>query len=120
MSFPYKTILVIGATSGIGLALSERFIKNGIHVVAVGRRQEKLDELVSKHGEGKVSGYQFDVTKLDEIPSFVERYVYIYSFLISSLTYLNSSHPIPSHLQPFPLHTTLSILFPLEPEDSHI
>jgi len=73
MSFPYKTILVIGATSGIGFALAERFIENGMHVVAVGRRKEKLCELVEKHGKDKVSMFEFDITKLSEIPSFVEK-----------------------------------------------
>ena len=53
MSFPYKKILVIGATSGIGWALAERFVENGSKVVVVGRRKEKLDEFVTKYGSDK-------------------------------------------------------------------
>jgi NADP-dependent 3-hydroxy acid dehydrogenase YdfG len=44
-----------------------------MHVVAVGRRREMLSELVEKHGKDKVSMFEFDITKLSEIPSFVEK-----------------------------------------------
>jgi len=73
MPFPYKTVLVIGATSGIGLALAEKIIQNGSKVIAVGRRQENLDEFVQTHGEDKCSGIKFDITDLKGIPAFVER-----------------------------------------------
>ena len=75
MSFPYKTVLVVGATSGIGLALAEKLISNGSHVIAVGRREENLDALVQKHGKEKISSVQFDITDLKAIPSFASSYV---------------------------------------------
>lgn len=73
MSFQYKTVLVLGATSGIGEALAERLINNGSFVIAVGRRQQNLDALVKKHGESKVAGIQFDITDLAGIPAFIEK-----------------------------------------------
>ena len=73
MPFRYKAVLVIGATSGIGLALAEKIIANGSHVSAIGRRKENLDSLVEKHGKDKVTPYQFDITNLSSIPSFVEK-----------------------------------------------
>lgn len=72
MPFPHKTVLVVGATSGIGLALAEKMIENGVHVIGVGRRQEKLDELAQKHGKDKWSSVKFDITNLPGIPSFVQ------------------------------------------------
>ncbi|KAK3071543.1 hypothetical protein LTS18_014838, partial [Coniosporium uncinatum] len=72
MSFPYKKVLVIGATSGIGEDLASKFISEGHNVVAVGRRQEKLDQFVQKHGKDKADSMVFDITKLDKIPSFVK------------------------------------------------
>jgi NADP-dependent 3-hydroxy acid dehydrogenase YdfG len=72
MSFPYKTVLVLGATSGIGLALAEKLIENGSYVIAVGRRKENLDSFVSEHGKEKASSIQFDITDLSSIPSFAE------------------------------------------------
>ena len=72
MSYPHKTALVIGATSGIGLALAEKLVDNGSHVIAVGRRRERLEALVEKHGGEKVSAVEFDITNLEGIPAFVE------------------------------------------------
>ncbi|KAJ9306511.1 hypothetical protein DTO217A2_4057 [Paecilomyces variotii] len=68
-------ILVLGATSGIGLALSERFIERGIFVIAVGRRKQNLDEFVQKHGSDKTVAIQFDISKLDAIPAFAENVI---------------------------------------------
>lgn len=75
MPFPYKNVLVIGATSGIGLALAERLIENGSKVIAVGRRQENLNSFVQKHGGSKAASVNFDITDLEGIPSFVKKYV---------------------------------------------
>jgi NADP-dependent 3-hydroxy acid dehydrogenase YdfG len=73
MSFPYKHVLLVGATSGIGRAMAYHFIANGVKVTAVGRRQERLDEFVDKHGKEMASGIAFDIEKLDEIPAFVNK-----------------------------------------------
>ncbi|KAJ9641032.1 hypothetical protein H2201_002267 [Coniosporium apollinis] len=70
MPFPYKKVLVIGATSGIGEALAAKLVDNGHKVVVVGRRKEKLDAFVSKHGSDKAEAAVFDITKLDQIPQF--------------------------------------------------
>ena len=75
MPFHYNKILVIGATSGIGRGLAERFVKEGSKVIVSGRRQNKLDEFVKQHGEDKASAEAFDITKLDEIPNFVAKYL---------------------------------------------
>lgn len=71
MSFPYKKIAVFGATSGIGKALAERFIENGIFVIAIGRRKERLAELVHQYGHDKVEACPFDISMLDSIPNLV-------------------------------------------------
>jgi NADP-dependent 3-hydroxy acid dehydrogenase YdfG len=73
MPFPYKSVLVVGATSGIGLALAERMIQNGAKIIAVGRRQENLDEFVQKHGKDKAASFQFDITNLAGIPEFAKK-----------------------------------------------
>ncbi|RVD88391.1 uncharacterized protein DFL_002578 [Arthrobotrys flagrans] len=69
-SFNYKKVLIIGATSGIGEALAERFVKEGIQVVVTGRREDRLKAFT----EQNVGAYEaFDITKLQEIPKFVEK-----------------------------------------------
>jgi len=72
MSYPYQNILLIGATSGIGKALAEKLAQDGKHVIVVGRRKEKLDELVEKYGEETVSSIKFDILDLKGIPGFIE------------------------------------------------
>ena len=73
MSFPYKHVLMIGGTSGIGKGLAERFVKAGIKVTVVGRRQDRLDEFVSKNVTRKAAGVAFDLSNTAEIPQFVTK-----------------------------------------------
>lgn len=87
MPFPYKKVLVVGATSGIGLALTEKIIVHGSHVIAVGRRKDRLDSLVQKYGSEKVSPVQFDIANLERIPSFIHSYIPLSSFRLLPLTF---------------------------------
>lgn len=73
MPFPHKTVLITGATAGIGRALAERMIENGVFVIAVGRRKDRLQELEAKHGKDKVVAEEFDMTKTAEIPAWAQR-----------------------------------------------
>ncbi|KAI9826685.1 MAG: hypothetical protein M1819_007319 [Sarea resinae] len=72
MPFQYKKVLVIGATSGIGEALANRFVKEGSSVIVVGRRKENLDAFVKDHGRDKAEARQFDLNHLDRIPQFAQ------------------------------------------------
>jgi short-subunit dehydrogenase involved in D-alanine esterification of teichoic acids len=74
MSSPlYKKALIIGATSGIGEALAIKLVSQGSSVVVVGRRQERLDRLVTQLGADKCSAVQFDITKLGEVSAFASK-----------------------------------------------
>ncbi|ORY07664.1 hypothetical protein BCR34DRAFT_570492 [Clohesyomyces aquaticus] len=72
MSLKYKKVLLIGASSGIGEAYAKKIVGDGKQVVVVGRRKENLDAFVKNQGQGKADAFQFDITKLDEIPKFAE------------------------------------------------
>ncbi|RPB09994.1 NAD(P)-binding protein [Morchella conica CCBAS932] len=76
-NFPYQTILLLGATSGIGYAMAERFLAEGRTVILVGRRQARLEQIAQKYSdkckEGKLFWYTFDITKLDEIASWAAK-----------------------------------------------
>jgi 3-hydroxy acid dehydrogenase/malonic semialdehyde reductase len=58
---PQVIVLVTGATSGFGHAITRRFIADGERVVAVGRRQERLDELAREMGGGRLHTVKLDV-----------------------------------------------------------
>ncbi|CDO36823.1 Serine 3-dehydrogenase [Novosphingobium sp. KN65.2] len=56
-----KTVLVTGATAGIGEACARAFVKAGWRVVATGRRAERLAALVGELGADNVHPCIFDV-----------------------------------------------------------
>lgn len=75
MSWPYKKVLIIGATSGIGEALAIRCINAGSNVIITGRRKERLAEFIHKYGKDKTSAVTLDVTELSKIPDFATKLV---------------------------------------------
>ena len=60
-----KTIIIIGATSGIGKALFEKYAADGNHVGIVGRRTNLLDELREQYPANTLTATA-DITKTDE------------------------------------------------------
>lgn len=74
MSWPYKKVLVIGATSGIGEALAIRCVQAGSSVIVSGRRTDKLEDFVHRHGKNQCSAFQFDITDLAKIPDFAAEF----------------------------------------------
>ena len=67
MSLEGRTILVTGATSGIGKATAIYLSKLGARVVASGRNEERLNEVLGQlDGQGHI-GRLFDLADLDAI-----------------------------------------------------
>lgn len=60
-----KTIIIIGATSGIGRALFEKYAADCKRIGIVGRRTNLLDELRHEHPDTTVTATA-DITKQDE------------------------------------------------------
>ena len=60
-----QTIIIIGATSGIGKALFEKYAADGNHVGIVGRRTNLLDELREQYPANTLTATA-DITKTDE------------------------------------------------------
>ncbi|MGE0881279.1 MAG: SDR family NAD(P)-dependent oxidoreductase [Acidimicrobiia bacterium] len=56
-----RTAVVSGGGTGIGLAIVEALVKDGAHVVALGRRPAPLERAVSRCPAGTVTARQCDV-----------------------------------------------------------
>jgi short-subunit dehydrogenase len=61
MSIPFKTIWIVGASTGIGRSVALAFAKAGVTVAASARSAEGLATLVAE-GAGKISAYPVDST----------------------------------------------------------
>ena len=58
-----KSVVVTGASAGMGQAIVERFAAEGANVVAVARRMERLEELAAslKDAPGRVVPFAGDI-----------------------------------------------------------
>ena len=61
-----RVAVISGGNSGIGLAIAQRFVKEGAHVFIFGRRREALDEAVQLIG-ANVTTIQADASKLEDL-----------------------------------------------------
>jgi Short-chain dehydrogenases of various substrate specificities len=74
MKYPYgKTILITGASSGIGLSCAKMFAENGFTVFACSRRAEQN---IENTANGKIYGVKMDVTNEQSV---LDAYNYILS-----------------------------------------
>ncbi len=64
-------IIIIGATSGIGRALFEKYVVDGNCIGIVGRRTHLLDELRQEHPDTIITATA-DITKQDEIARAID------------------------------------------------
>jgi len=67
-----KTILITGATSGIGEACVTEFLQAGYQVIAHGRNQEKLSELTHRENSKSLQTICFDLENVSEMEHKLE------------------------------------------------
>ena len=66
-----RVAIVTGGGSGIGYAITEKFISDGIHTVIVGRNKQKLNDAKDKLGE-LCYPTACDMSDLKSIPGLIE------------------------------------------------
>lgn len=72
-----KTVLITGATAGIGLACAQHFLTQGWNVIITGRNPEKIagvcEQLNAHQRPGQLSSVLCDSADLQQIQSMAER-----------------------------------------------
>ena len=71
MNLESKKAVIIGGSSGIGLAVAQSLVRNGATVVLASRSKEKLAE-AQKTLDMNAEVYQLDVTKEEEVRRFFD------------------------------------------------
>src|SRR3954451_4757651 len=62
-----QTILVTGATDGLGRALTRELSQRGATLLLHGRNEDRLGEVVAELGSERLSTYTADLASLDEV-----------------------------------------------------
>jgi 3-oxoacyl-[acyl-carrier protein] reductase len=72
-----KIVLVTGASSGIGKAVSELFAREGAVVILTGRRLDTLKtvEEAIKNNSGKAEAFSMDVTDRDQVKDTIKNII---------------------------------------------
>lgn len=69
-----RVAIITGGASGIGLAIAEKFINDGIHTIIIGRNAHKLEEARLQLGE-RCYPIPHDVSDLPTIPALVDQII---------------------------------------------
>lgn len=69
-----KSVVVTGASSGMGKAIVEKFVREGANVIAIARRRDRLEALAEslKDEPGKVVPFAGDISKEETINDAIE------------------------------------------------
>ena len=72
MKLEGKVALITGGGTGIGAAITERFVKEGAKVCITGRRRQMIDKVAKSLPSGTVTTCSGDVSKDDDVARMVE------------------------------------------------
>jgi len=68
-------VFITGASSGIGLALAEEYVKRGAVLGLVARRADSLEAFAARHPQSVISIYPADVRDADALADAARRFI---------------------------------------------
>tara|TARA_Y100000741_G_scaffold173185_1_gene131254 strand:+ start:482 stop:1210 length:729 start_codon:yes stop_codon:yes gene_type:complete len=68
-----KTILITGATQGIGKSISNDFLKDGIKLILTGNNNNKINKLISNNQNPNIEWIQANFSTEENIFNFIDR-----------------------------------------------
>ena len=96
-----KTLLITGATDGIGLETARMLVSLGHHVLLHGRNPAKLEavkeELSARSGSGRVEGYVADLSRMADVEALAKAVLEGHGkldVLINNAGVYNASDPV--------------------------
>ena len=74
MRLENRSVVVTGASSGMGKAIVELFVKEGANVIAVARRKERLDALAASLSEeaGRIIVMKGDISLREDNEAMID------------------------------------------------
>jgi len=72
MDLSNKVVVIMGASSGMGAAISRKLAADGAKLVIAARRLDRLEKIQAEFPEGQVLIKQADVTKYEEVQAVVD------------------------------------------------
>lgn len=72
MRFTGKTVIVTGASSGIGEAVAKRFLSEGANVVICSRSRKDLEKAFKGQPKGKWRAVEADVSREDDVKGLID------------------------------------------------
>lgn len=132
----HKTVLITGATSGIGLQLAQDYLQQGWHVIACGRDRQRLDALALVELLG-TSIIVFDISQRDQVQQaakdlthlLIQKHCQLDLVILNagSCEYIDDAKAFDDALFERVIHTNLismgyclGAFLPLMPKGSHI
>jgi len=113
MNFTHQgTALIIGGSSGMGLASAKKLAKNNIRVVIVGRNEQKLEAALTELREvGSASAIQADLYQekdLNRLLAFINQYENPINYLVNAAGYFSPKAFLQHDLKDYDIYMNLN------------
>ena len=106
--FDGKTVVITGASSGIGEACARKFVQEGARVVLAARSKEPLDKLAAELGSDVTEAVPTDIADVGECKRLLQQAVSRFGSV--DVLVNNAGHNVRGDFEDLPLEDVLQIL----------